>query len=291
MATRRPTNVAPAAASTGEIGNGMCCSSASLDRRNPLTPASTSCASEICPTNPVSTTNDSEMTMPTNVLVIPNRPFGVASRSSVTNVTAIAIGPTTSRLIRPGVGANGSRPELIAPRVGSASPRRNKTSTITTNGRSSPTPGVAMVPECGNHDFVPAKRMTGLAIEMRNAARAVMPNDERLPTSTALSAGITSSVIVTGSTLESADAATIPNIAASIVDSTQLVPANMSGEKPSTTAPFSFSDAARVARPKRANRNNAHSAAVTMSTRITTKSCSRVNWTPNGNFHRIGWVS
>ena len=133
--------------------------------------------------------------------------------------------------------------------------------------------------------------MTGLAIEMRNAASAVIQNDDRLPTSTALSAGITSSVIVTGSTLESADAATMPNSAASIVDSTQLLPARKSGENPSTTAPFSFSAAARVARPKRANRNSAHNAAVTISTRITTNSCSRENRTPNGNSHSTGWVS
>ena len=215
----------------------------------------------------------------------------MATSSSATNVTAMAIGPTTLRLIRPGVGANGSRPDTIEPRVGSASPRRNNTRTITMNGSSSPIPGVAMVPECGNHDFVPAKRMTGLAIEMRKAASAVIPNDDRLPTSTALSAGMTSSVMVTGSTLESADAATMPNRAASIVDSTQLVPASMSGENPSTTAPFSFSDAARVARPNRAKRNSAHSRVVTISTRITTNNCSRVNRMPQGNTHWIGWVS
>ena len=134
--------------------------------------------------------------------------------------------------------------------------------------------------------------MTGLAIEIRNAASAVIQNDDRLPTSTALSAGITSSVIVTGSTLESADAATMPNSAASIVDSTQLLPARKSGENPSTTAPFSFSAAARVASPNRAKRNSAHSAAVTISTRITTNNCSRGEPdTPNGNSHSTGWVS
>ena len=89
-----------------------------------------------------------------------------------------------------------------------------------------------MVPECGNHVFVLANRMTGLAIEIRNAASAVIQNDDRLPTSTALSAGITSSVIVTGSTLESAEAATMPNSAASIVDSTQLRPGQEVGREP-----------------------------------------------------------
>ena len=102
---------------------------------------------------------------------------------------------------------------------------------------------------------------------------------------------MTSNVIVTGSTLESADAATMPNSAASMVDSTQLLPANTSGENPSTNAPFSFSAAALVARPNRAKRNSAHSSAVTITTRITTKSCSREKRTPNGNSHNTGWVS
>ena len=64
-------------------------------------------------------------------------------------------------------------------------------------------------------------------------------------------------------------AAKIPKQPASTVEATQFTPARKSGEYPSTSAPFSFSDAARVARPNRVNRNSAHSPMVTAMTMST----------------------
>ena len=58
------------------------------------------------------------------------------------------------------------------------------------------------------------------------------------------------------------------------IESTQLMPARKSGENPSTTAPFSFSAAARVARPKRVYWNTSHSNTDSAITTIATKSWS-----------------
>ena len=60
-----------------------------------------------------------------------------------------------------------------------------------------------------------------------------------------------------GSTERWIVAAKMPSSPVIRVEITQLAPASSSGEKPSSTAPFSFSEAALVARPKRVRWNTA----------------------------------
>ena len=67
--TTTPKPVASSATNSGEIGNGMPTESPSLLSAKPAAPAIAACASEICPTNPVSTTSDS-MTMVMIMLVM-----------------------------------------------------------------------------------------------------------------------------------------------------------------------------------------------------------------------------
>ena len=93
-----------------------------------------------------------------------------------------------------------------------------------------------------------------------------------------MSAGMT-----LGSTVFNTVAAKIPSRPVMRVESTQLAPAKNSGEKPSTTAPFSFSEAARVARPKRVSWNSAYSAAVSTITSTVMAICSDVMLIPKGN--------
>ena len=65
-----------------------------------------------------------------------------------------------------------------------------------------------------------------------NAASVVRPNDVKLPTSAAVSAGTISAGSTIGSIVELTDATKMPSSPVITVDSTQLVPARKSGEKP-----------------------------------------------------------
>src|SRR4051794_239099 len=93
---------------------------------------------------------------------------------------------------------------------------------------------------------------------MANAATTVTENDVNAPTSDAPSALTISNGTVTGSVVALIEATNMPSKPASIVESTQFAPANVSGDNPRRIAPFSFSAAALVANPKRVNRNAAH---------------------------------
>ncbi len=55
------------------IGNGQLCSLVSFDTKNAEMPAKAICASEICPTKPVSTTIDRQMITPISVFVSASR--------------------------------------------------------------------------------------------------------------------------------------------------------------------------------------------------------------------------
>ena len=87
-------------------------------------------------------------------------------------------------------------------------------------------------------------------------AATVMPNEVKPPSSAAPRAGTMRSGTLIGSSVVIGETM-IPNRPTMTVASTQLAPARKSGEKPRTMAPFSFSAAARVARPNRVNRNSA----------------------------------
>jgi hypothetical protein len=91
-----------------------------------------------------------------------------------------------------------------------------------------------------------------------------------------VSAGTISAGRTRGSMFELIDATKIPSRPVMLVARTQLAAASRSGEKPSTTAPRSFSAAALVARPNRVRWNSSHSATVKAMTSTATNSCSSV---------------
>ena len=105
----------------------------------------------------------------------------------------------------------------------------------------------------------------------------VQPNDEKPPTRAAVRAGTTRAGRIRGSMFELIDATKIPSRPVIVVASTQLIAASRSGEKPSTTAPRSFSAAALVANPKRVRWNTSQSTTVKATTSSATKSCSSVS--------------
>ncbi len=87
--------------------------------------------------------------------------------------------------------------------------------------------------------------MSGFCMPRRKAATMVQPNDEKPPTRAAVRAGTTRAGRIRGSMFELIEATKIPSRPVIVVASTQLIAASRSGEKPSTTAPRSFSAAAR----------------------------------------------
>ena len=193
---------------------------------------------------------------------------------------------------RGGVGENGNRPALMAPRVGRLLPLRYSTSTMTSSGMNRSPPGNGVPPDDGNHECWISRYLTRPnCMPSANAATAVRPNEVKLPTSAAVSAGTMSA----GSTAGSIDfwmvAAKMPSRPVMSVEMTQLAPARNSGEKPSTTAPFSFSLAARVARPKRVIWNTTHSSTVKMTTSTAMVSASAPMLMPNGNFTGLASLS
>ena len=80
-----------------------------------------------------------------------------------------------------------------------------------------------------------------------------MPNEVKPPVSAAASAGTMSKVSSVGSS-GMMPRTRMPMSPASMLPSTQFSPASRSVGIPSSTAPFSFPAAARVARPNRVNR-------------------------------------
>ena len=119
--------------------------------------------------------------------------------------------------------------------------------------------------------------MSGFCMPRRKAAAMVRPNDENPPTRAAVRAGTTSAGRIRGSMFELIEATKMPSRPVIVVASTQLIAASRSGEKPSTTAPRSFSAAARVASPKRVRWNTSRSTTAKATTSSATKSCSSVS--------------
>ena len=94
---------------------------------------------------------------------------------------------------------------------------------------------------------------------------AAIQKDVKRANSAAVRAGTTWS----GSDVESSwviEAARTPSPPATTVASTVFASASWFGERPRSIAPISFSEAARVARPKRLSRNRSDSASVTVRT-------------------------
>jgi hypothetical protein len=102
-------------------------------------------------------------------------------------------------------------------------------------------------------------------------AATVRPKELKLANNAAPRAGTMRSGNVIVSRLVIGEAR-MPSRPAITVERTQLAPARKSGEKPNTIAPFSFSAAARVARPKRVYLNTAQRIRAMIDTTTTRKS-------------------
>ena len=94
---------------------------------------------------------------------------------------------------------------------------------------------------------------------MTSAAATVTPILVKLPTSAAASAATMNSAYASGMSGTMGAISTPPTPAITVL-SAQFTSAMRCGDRPVTNAPFSDSAAARVARPKRVNRNQSVSA-------------------------------
>ena len=112
-----------------------------------------------------------------------------------------------------------------------------------TNPSRAPTRGIQLMCVCSGES-------TDCAIPMASPAATVHPNDMKRPMSAAPSAGMSNCVNSSGVSSNSG-AATMPTTPAMSADTTHVIMPSRSGANPSSNAPFSDSDAARMARPVR----------------------------------------
>ena len=169
--------------------------------------------------------------------------------------------------MRPDV-ASGGRPSLTVPRAGRPRPAITITTITTMNGAAVSTPGCDQM-------FSSSDSIMPIA----TAAAVTMPNEVKRPTSAAAIAGST----ISGSCCSSmpvSGAISTPASAASADPSAQLIAAIPVGEKPSSDAPRSFSEAACVPRPSRVNRKPAHSRMLTRTATPSIHTRSSPRWVP-----------
>src|SRR4029078_12887717 len=140
-----------------------------------------------------------------------------------------------------------------SPRVGSDAPRRNMAATMSTKTRNSLTPGQATLWLVGNHDFVDAYSIRDSAIPMARPHAHAIVKEVSLANRAAASAGTTRNgrVVVSSAATEPARMATV---ASTVLPSRVFTSDSASGDRPARRAATSFSDAARVASPKRVQR-------------------------------------
>ena len=105
----------------------------------------------------------------------------------------------------------------------------------------------------GNHDFVEAYSISDSSIPMPRPQTHAIQNDVSLAKRAAASAGTTrnGSVVVSRA---ATDPARIPSVPSSRLASSVFASDSSSGDRPARRAATSFSDAARVASPKRVQR-------------------------------------
>ncbi len=144
-----------------------------------------------------------------------------------------------------GVGESGKRPSRSAPRDGMRSPLIAMITTMMISG------SAACQSRSGIQLSSPRRlRISLCSMPMPSPASVVSVNERNPPSRAAARAGMISRLVVPGSRPE-IGAMRITAAPASIAAIIQLMAASRSGEWPSSTAPFSLSAAARVARPKR----------------------------------------
>ena len=143
-----PHRTATKLANSVETGNGIPALVANFDKAKPAVPATEACASEICPINPVKTTNDNMIMLTMRLVIKPNRYPPLNSD--------IAINPSANRvqithgLLR-GRTTSGSGSDCTAPREGSDFPTANSATVITKKGTASVIPVTAQL---GHHDLL-----------------------------------------------------------------------------------------------------------------------------------------
>ena len=142
---------------------------------------------------------------------------------------------------------------MSSPRVGSDAPRRNIAATMSAKTSSSLTPGHAAPSLVGNHDFVDSSSISDSSIPMPRPHAQAIANDVSRAKRAAASAGTTrnGSVVVSSAATEPAKMPSVPSrrLASSVFASDSSF-----GDRPARRAATSFSDAARVASPKRVQR-------------------------------------
>jgi hypothetical protein len=127
------------------------------------------------------------------------------------------------------------------------------------------TPGIGLPRSVGNHFSVETCCISDCPMPTANPAAQAIEGELNPANSAAASAGTTNNTSVIESAWASG-AATIPIAPAKADASTVLASESWPGERPTSMPKTSFSDAARVAKPSRVNRNKAASASAITTT-------------------------
>ncbi len=249
-AVTRPSTTAAAMPASGASGKPIPASTARCETVKPATPASASWTTEIWPTKPVMTTSDSAITMPISEFVSAWRKSNGSTTSATAHRTVDGIARANGCF---GRGTSGRRCSTSSPRVGSDAPRRNIAATMSTKTSSSLTPGHAAPWLVGNHDFVDSSSISDSSIPMPRPQAHAIAKEVSLAKRAAASAGTTrnGSVVVSSAATEPAKMPSVPSRRLAI---TVFASESSFGDRPARRAATSFSDAARVASPKRVQR-------------------------------------
>ena len=196
------------------------------------------------------TTRERAITIPISEFVSAWRKSKGSTTSAIAQRTLEGIAILTACF---GRGTSGRRCSTSSPRVGSDAPRRNIAATMSTKTSSSLTPGIARPSVVGNHDFVEEYSISDSSMPMPSPQRHAIQNEVSLAKRAAARAGTTrnGSVVVSSAATEPAR---IPSVPSSRLASSVLASDSSFGDRPARRAATSFSDAARVASPKRVQR-------------------------------------
>ena len=247
--------------------------------RNPATPARVSCASEICPVNPVTTTYDRPMTAKISVVTNAAR---VGPDSTRISSAAPAVATTLVRSSARGRGAAARSWRRITPRLGSGRLRTSRTTRISTSGTSSASP------DPGSHVFCDLRKsISDWSMPIAKPPITTGPTRSKAPSSAVASAGTMKRVYWIG-TNGTIGAIRMPAMPHTTALSIQLAAAIRSGDRPLISAPRSLSDAARVASPNRVKRVSAQTATATATTDAANQTRSLPTVTPASSYWSTG---
>jgi hypothetical protein len=217
---------------------------------NPATPARLSCTTEIWPTKPVMTTSESAITTPISEFTSDWRKSNGSTMSATAHTTASGVAMLSRRF---GLGTSGRPFSTSTPRPGRLPPRKYIAAMMISSVKSSGMPGSGTPPAVGNHERPDIQSSSEKATPMAKPAAHAISIDDSPASSAAPSAGTICSgrMSVSSSVIAAARIPTPPAISAAI---SELARPRRVGESPRSIPEISFSDAARVANPKRVRR-------------------------------------